>query len=725
MKYRSVIMFLTLLATIALHTGVLSANSPQPAAYAYAGSASCRECHERFHTLWNTSRHRDTIRPYSDDFAKNELLPQKDAITIGAFRYLADISPGAGRITETGANGVKSYRIEQVLGGKGLYSFLTTLEDGRIESLPLGYDKARKEWYEAENGVDAPAPDGGKKSLVYWKNYPFVFSEACPSCHVSRFSITHDPAQKKYTESWSEPGINCETCHGPAAEHNRAMRNVPKWQPVTDPKLISVKKMSPARRSDLCATCHAKQTALTTAFTPGERYFDHYELTTLENNEFYPDGRDQGENYTLTGWLMNKCVKDGTPDCVHCHTSSGRYRFASADKANNACLPCHAERVKNVASHSHHKADGAGSRCVSCHMPKTTFARMTRSDHSMRPPSPAATMEFKSPNACNICHTEKDAAWADKVVREWYPGGYQDKTLKPARLIAAARKQEWTKLPEMLALIQSKGRDEVFAASLLKMLRWCTDERVAPVLISALHDRSPLVRAAAAEALGQKISTESATALLAAAQDDYRVVRIKAAASLANFPNRLLPKGADKDLQRANGEYNDSILMEPDKWRSWLIVGNNHLRREEFREALDAYQRSLAIKPESVQTLLNQAYAWFKLDDTENAGTSLVAALKIEPDNASAQAMAHRFSFGPAALAMAERYFAAMVKAEPASAPAAFGLCMTIAPERQDEAINWCRAAVKVAPGEKKYAKALERKLGQSAKALKPLILIK
>ena len=53
----------------------------------------------------------------------------------------------------------------------------------------------------------------------------------------------------------------------------------------------------------------------------------------------------------------------------------------------------------------------------------TEFARMHRSDHSMLPPTPAATMAYQSPNACNLCHTDKDAAWADKYVRQWrHPG---------------------------------------------------------------------------------------------------------------------------------------------------------------------------------------------------------------------------------------------------------------------------------------------------------------
>ena len=94
---------------------------------------------------------------------------------------------------------------------------------------------------------------------------------------------------------------------------------------------------------------------------------------TLENPDYYPDGRDLGENYTYTSWLMSPCVKAGKLDCVKCHTSSGRYRFKDEARANEACLPCHAERVAKAAEHSHHALDkpGTPTRCVSCHMPMT------------------------------------------------------------------------------------------------------------------------------------------------------------------------------------------------------------------------------------------------------------------------------------------------------------------------------------------------------------------
>ncbi len=115
----------------------------------------------------------------------------------------------------------------------------------------------------------------------------------------------------------------------------------------------------------------------------------------------------------------------------------------------------------------------------------TRFAAMGRTDHSMRPPTPAATIAFKSPNACNLCHADHDAAWADQWVRKWYQRDYQAEVLRRAELIDLARKRQWKRLPEMLAELQKKGGDEVYKTSLVRLLGGCEDESKWPVLSGA------------------------------------------------------------------------------------------------------------------------------------------------------------------------------------------------------------------------------------------------
>ena len=46
-------------------------------------------------------------------------------------------------------------------------------------------------------------------------------------------------------------------------------------------------------------------------FQPGDKFFDHFDLITLEHADYYPDGRDLGENYTFTSWLMSPVPQVG------------------------------------------------------------------------------------------------------------------------------------------------------------------------------------------------------------------------------------------------------------------------------------------------------------------------------------------------------------------------------------------------------------------------------
>jgi hypothetical protein len=131
---------------------VLAAKSPAtPAAKGYAGSVSCRECHEKFYQLWSTSRHGLAMQPYTAEFARKELTPQGNEITIGKASYRADISGATGFVRERGAGKEQKYRIEHLLGGKNVYYFLTPLEKGRLQTLPVAYDVHKKEWCDTGN----------------------------------------------------------------------------------------------------------------------------------------------------------------------------------------------------------------------------------------------------------------------------------------------------------------------------------------------------------------------------------------------------------------------------------------------------------------------------------------------------------------------------------------------------------------------------------------------
>ena len=508
----------------------------------YAGSQACRGCHSAFFEQWSKSHHGLAMQPFTADFARRELNFTAPRVKTAHAVYIA----GLGSIVEEKAGAKHSYAIQQVLGGKYIYYFLTTLERGHMQVLPLAFDVRKRAWVETTASIVTHTA-GEHDQAVDWRDRMLTFNTSCFGCHVSQLATNYNAATDTYRTTWAEPGINCETCHGPSAAHVRKFRE---GTPGKDLHIVSMKWLTVQQRNEACASCHAKLTPLDGTFRPGDRFFDHYNLVALENDDFYPDGRDRRENYTYTGWLMSGCARSGKLDCIHCHTSSGAYKFTVPEQANNACLPCHEQRVKNAAAHSHHAAGSAGSRCVSCHMPTTEYANMRHSDHSMRPPSPAATLAYGSPNACNLCHKDRDPEWARDRVKAWFGEGLQQGLVAQAGFIVAARNQDWSRLREMLAYISRPDRDEVFAASLIRLLETCRDPAKVPALLKALQDASPLIRSSAVFALSGNWSADTVPALTKAASDEYRVVRIQAGAVLAAMD----PKQLDEPSRRAAQE---------------------------------------------------------------------------------------------------------------------------------------------------------------------------
>jgi tetratricopeptide (TPR) repeat protein len=354
-------------------------------------------------------------------------------------------------------------------------------------------------------------------------------------------------------------------------------------------------------------------------------------------------------------------------------------------------------------------------------MPVTEFARMRRSDHSMLPPAPAATLAYKSPNACNLCHADKDAAWADNLVRAWRPRDYQAPVLRTAGLIDAARKRDWKNVPDMLAYLEGKDRDEVVATSLIRLLRACPDGKKWPAFVKALSDPSPLVRGAAAVALAGHITPQSIHPLLAATRDSYRLVRIRAAEALAGVPSAPLGGMDRQSLEKAREEAETSFRARPDDYTSHYNLGNFHLAGGDPKKAIEEYGISSRLRPDSVPPLVNASMAYYALGEKENAAESLRRAVKIAPESVPARLNLGMLLGEMGKTKEAEKEFRAAAKADPKSAQAAYNLCVVTSKDRLDEALKWCRKAADLRPEEPRYgytyAFFLDRK-GETAKAI-------
>lgn len=689
----------------------------------YAGSSSCRECHERFYQLWAPSHHGLAMQGVDSLFITKELDFAEASAEIQGTIFTALVRNNSLFMLENKNEQITEYPAIHALGGKYIYYFLTPLDNGRLQVLPLAYDIKARQWYNTPASAVRHFVDPLEDEELDWHNFAYTFNTSCHSCHVSQLENNYDLETGKYLTTWKEAGINCETCHGPSQEHVRVCRKAKKGEAPEDLKLVVTKNFTHEQHNSSCSPCHAKMRSLTLSYPPGERFFDHFDLVTLEDPDFYPDGRDLGENYTLTGWQQSACTQSGRIDCIHCHTSSGRYRFAT-ENPNGACLPCHEKNVNDLPAHSHHPEGTEGIKCIACHMPKTTFARMDRTDHSMRPPMPAASMAFQSPNACSICHTEKSEEWANEWVTKWKGPDYQKETLRNGRLLMDARTHEWQYLEETLQALYNNEFNEVYTTSFIRLLAALDNEVKWPAILVHSNNPSPLVRAAVINLLGQIPAAETKALLLQASRDPYRVVRRAAASSIASFPQGAFSEGELQTLEPLLSEYEKAFLARPDDWAAHYNLGNYYQNQQKLEEAIAAYEKSIELFPEAIAPLINQSFAYNLLGKKEMALNRLYRALEIDPANEATNLNFAMLMGELGRLEEAETAMRKVAEVNPESAQAAYNLSVILTERKPAESLEWSKKAMNLAPEEPKYVYTYAyylNKSGASNEAMKDL----
>ena len=143
------------------------------------------------------------MQPFTPDFARTELSPQVKPIKVGNAAYQVVADGQQMSVEERGPGGVRKYPMEHVLGGKNVYYFLTLMDRGKLQTLPLAYDIQKKLWYDmAGSGVRMHTgnPNG---QAVSWTDPLYTFNTACYSCHVSQLKTNYDVASDTYRTTWN------------------------------------------------------------------------------------------------------------------------------------------------------------------------------------------------------------------------------------------------------------------------------------------------------------------------------------------------------------------------------------------------------------------------------------------------------------------------------------------------------------------------------------------
>jgi tetratricopeptide (TPR) repeat protein len=268
-------------------------------------------------------------------------------------------------------------------------------------------------------------------------------------------------------------------------------------------------------------------------------------------------------------------------------------------------------------------------------MPSTNYMVVDgRRDHGMRVPRPDLTLSTGAPNACNACHRENDARWADAALVKWLgrrPAGMQNY----AEAFAALAKGSATSNAALLAVARDLSQPGIARATAVHGLT-ADDPAALEEIRRSLQTADPLVRMAAVGAL-EGIEPQQrvplAGPLLA---DPLRVVRIEAARALAPVDASALGQ-FQIAFDRAAAEYVATLRYTSDRPEARTALGTFFGQRGQPERAVAEFDAAIALDPNFVPAYVNRADLSRAHGDEPAAERALRAGLEQAPRDASLQ----------------------------------------------------------------------------------------
>jgi tetratricopeptide (TPR) repeat protein len=658
-----------------------------PADAQFVGSAACSGCHKKQADDWAGSHHAAAMREANDITVQGNF---KGAI-FGKGKQENRFFRRDGKffVRAAGPDGAaKDFEIRYTFGLYPLQQYLIELSGGRLQAFGVAWDsrpaaQGGQRWFDLYPDRNLAPGDP-----LHWTGIDQNWNYQCAWCHSTNLRKNYDPKRNSFATQWSEISVGCEACHGPGARHLAWARNEAGVSAaerenhglsVRLDQRIDVKwrhdgptasRSPPATRNTeelVCAGCHARRGQFSDAPLDALHFYDAFRAATLDPGLYYPDGQQLEEDYNFASFGQSRMHAAGVT-CSDCHNPhSGKLRLAG----NAVCGQCHDAKIFDASSHHRHPAGSAGAQCAACHMPPRTYMGVdARHDHSIRIPRPDRTIALGTPNACNQCHNDKDAAWAVSALKSWgVTGNPGAQTF--AEAFALADSEGPRARDALLGVAGDESQSFVARASALHRLSRFATPDVMDLAERLTKSAEPMIRAASAELLANADPAERASALAPLLRDETRLVRMRAARSLAGEGEKVLSPADLTSFDKALAEYVDGETFNAERPESHFNLGLLALARQRPEEARAQFGEALS---------LDRTFA--------PAAISLAEMARGQGDEAAAEGILSK--------ALAE---------SPQSAPLAYALGLSLARQKRlAEALPRLEQASRLAPEEGRYA---------------------
>ena len=450
----------------------------------YAGSEACADCHAEVYKKWSTSPMRNMTR----DAKTAQIRAPFDGVTlqVGSDTATMELDNGTRIMRVTSPAGTERFKITKVVGGRYREDFVGIGERGGPERvLPATYVFATKSWrYKGYSVMVKERPAMSTRA---------VWSQECIGCHntlplaTTLYDELYGPGlpgyQGKLSDriipkqlAWSarsrddsgltsalaeeirflgdeppsggvrellpaaanasehhldgthvvELGIGCEACHNGSRAHAAAPERMPAFEVQSSVLGVLPPPGQQGTRAQwinhTCAKCH------TVLFTRYPYTWEGGERAKNPGGSTTNSG--EGRDFQLGG-----CAS--AMSCTTCHdphVEDPREKLAAlaTPAGNQVCAKCHGAIAATVTQHSHHKAGGAGTSCVACHMPKKNMGldyALVRY-HRIGSATDARRVAGDRPLECALCHADKSVEVLVGTMEQWWGKRYDRAALR-------------------------------------------------------------------------------------------------------------------------------------------------------------------------------------------------------------------------------------------------------------------------------------------------------
>ena len=496
------------------------------------------------------------------------------------------------------------FEVRYTFGVAPLQQYLLALPGGRLQASRPAWSTLEGRWFDLRAGEIIDHADG-----LHWTAPAYNWNFMCADCHSTAVRKGYDAASQTYRTEFAEVSVGCEACHGPGAAHAQWPRGTVQQgaQPVpptfrmegaAGPSKATGRTAPPRTRPKLaaladqqgqvnaCAPCHSRRSQLAEGFAPQRSYFDHYSPALLQEGLYHADGQMLDEVYVYGSFLQSRMHEAGVT-CGHCHEPhSAQLRTLG----NALCTGCHNEAGRadfptlplgryDHPDHHLHAQESAGSQCVNCHMPATTYMLIDgRRDHSFRKPRPDLNASTGAPDACTGCHKDRDAQWAALALAAALPSKDPDKPRAQPHFgpVFAAARASLPTAETPLANIVTDARQPAMVRATALSLMAAYDRGISSLALQqGLRDAHPLVRIGALRGAARwdpMRRWREANRLLG---DEFLAVRTEAAPLLAPALGRLTGAARNR-LQTGIAEYLEVQAHNADRPEAHTNIGAIH-----------------------------------------------------------------------------------------------------------------------------------------------------